>query len=315
MVHEVVQEQYLTPNEKTVLKGYKECRDECRDGIGNFKWAMSNLSAEQKYAIWALMSYVSRCWQLLELDQNAPERDEVLNRWREENSDWFEEKFRSAKLVALLDATTKFGVPKENLLEMLKAVEQWLQDRKFADVEALQKFSDRFGGAAVSSLLPILGLEHGDELNAETESAAREIGRNLTRLHLLSRFSSNLKRGRVFLPMSELEESNCKTSDLCMGKSQSGFSELVIKHAKNCEKELLHGSTQLGDLSFDGVRVMKSVLSMALRLVEKIREEPEAVLKRPIELSSGEQFKFQLKHVLGMEGGSALSHLGANEHH
>ena len=348
----------LTPNEKTVLKGYEQCREECREGLGNFKWAMGNLSTEQRYGIWALMSYVSRCWNLMSLDQ-PEKRQSVLEQWRRENMEWFQGNFYSGRLVALSDTTARFKIPNAYLIQMLTAVEHWLEEREFPTAAKMDAFADKLGGAAMSCLLAIMGQDehhhdgHRDDHSASNdhhghegqshannhsehqvsgadgvegtaarpdrglsrlEEAVRQIGKALVKTHLLTRFASNLKRGRVFLPQEELAKRHCRVAELTQGKADSGFCNLVSKVAGQCRSELLDASRQLDGLSFDGQRVLKSVLSIALRLLDKVEQEPAAILKRPIELTAGEQFKFQLKHVLGIEGGPELKHMQAVAH-
>ena len=277
--HESASDSYITPTQKTVLKGYKECRSFVRENCGEFKWAFSNLGNEQKNAVWSLLDYAGRCWQLLSLDQSSEEAESIRDHWRQENEDWFNGKYRAARLVALVDSMTKFGVSESYLVNMLEAVEQWLSQREFSNRQDFNKFAKKLGGSMVSAIVQIVEREQGSDVEF-INRCSDEIGKSITVAQLLSRFTTNLKRGRVFLPKDRIQSSGCRVSDLCMGRGGPNFEKLIVETVNEAESELLHGAEMLGDISFDGQRVLKSLLSMTMRLLEKIKSDPSAILKR-----------------------------------
>ena len=297
-------ETYLKPTEKTVLKGYQQCRDFVRENFDEFKWAFSNLSGHQKYGVWAILTFSGRCWQLLNLDQGSKEAAEIQNEWRDENRDWFNGKYRSAKLVALLDTFHKFRLDRKYLVNMLEGVEYWLSRREFKTLDELQEFARLIGGPVIQAIGQIVEYDHGDV--ESNERRAEQIGQAIAVSQMLSRTASNVKRGRVFFPTELLTEYDCRVSDLCLGRGGPGFDRMVQVIADQARSDLLEGAHLLGDLSFDGQRVMKSILSLTLRVLDVIRESPESVLERRVQFSLMEQFRFQLKHILGMEGTKEL---------
>jgi phytoene synthase len=201
---------------------------------------------------------------------------------------------------------------------MLDSVEQWLENRKFKTEEDYRQFAQRLGGSIISMLVPILGLEHDDltqDEQAAMEQGAQAIGKSITVTQLLTNFASNLKRGRVFLPEDLLNEYHCKLSEMRIGNGGDGFRNLINQLASEAHAELLAGAEKFSALSFDGQRVLKSVLSMNLKLIEKIKDDPDAILERPVELTTGEKFKFQMKHLMGTEGTPEFAHLSERSPH
>ncbi len=311
--HENQSDTYVTPTQKTLLKGYNECRSFVRENCAEFKWAFSNLSGEKRNAIWCLLDYAGRCYQLLGLDQGSDEAEKIQKGWREENEDWFNGKYRSPRLVSLLDSMTKFDVDQRYLVQMLEAVEQWLSQREFATVADFDRFANNLGGSMVNALLQIVECEPGADPE-HINHCANQIGKSIAIAQILSRFRTNLKRGRVFLPQDMIQQSGCRISDLCMGRGGPAFDKLIAGIVKDSESELLQGAELLGDVSFDGQRVLKSLLSLTMRLLEKIKSDPSAILQGPVELTTGEQFKFQLRHILGIEGKPYFTNV-ATAHH
>jgi phytoene synthase len=115
-----------------------------------------------------------------------------------------------------------FGITREHLLQILEGMQMDLQQTRYLDYPSLQRYCHLVAGVVGEISAGIFGA------SAEATLAyARSLGQSLQLVNILRDVGEDARRGRVYLPISDLQRFDVKVADLLNGRYVEGFEALM----------------------------------------------------------------------------------------
>ena len=188
----------------------------------NFSLAFQALPPDQRDAIRAVHTFsreVDDC-----VDESTDERGAraELAMWRGEIAACYEGEPTKAVARALRPHLLRFRIPRAYLEELVAGVEMDLTQLRYATFEELRRYCYR-----VASVVGLICLRiFGDE-EERGRAYAENLGVALQLTNILRDIGSDLERGRIYLPLSDLEACGYSVEALTRRERNPAFHELM----------------------------------------------------------------------------------------
>ena len=228
---------------KTIEDSYRICEEITREASTSFIRSFRYLDAMRKRSVFALYAFCRRAddivdgdWQpsfdLSHLDQKAEDRalqlvvdrqvessypqDEYVARirallWFHENLDAIEsgQEVSHPIFIALQDTFAHYPISMSNLRTLLEGMEDDLFPTQYNTFEDMRSYCYK-----VASTVGLALIEIYDYSDPNAREHAEEMGIFLQMVNVLRDIEEDLTRGRVYLPMQELERFGIQVSEL-----------------------------------------------------------------------------------------------------
>jgi phytoene synthase len=201
---------------------YTDCERLARREAGNFYHAFHVLPRPQRRAMCALYAFMRVTDDLADEPGEPAAKRRALKQWRSDLHAALAGDYRHRLHPALHDTVMRFGVPVAHLEEVINGVEMDLEPVRFADFAALYRYCYRVASAVGLACIHIWGFR-GEQARVHAEQAG--IALQLT--NILRDLPEDLARGRVYLPVEDLERFGCDPLRLRRGPDDCAFRELM----------------------------------------------------------------------------------------
>ena len=284
-------------NADAIATGYKLCGRFVKESFRDYRWLVSNLPGEQKDGIYAIVWHWITCWDLLNLESPNRLPIEVWSDVRSDVSDAFLEQCTKEELAALVNTVRKFGISKQFLFDSLDGADLWIRKQKFDDFDELVTFAYRLGGAPLAAAVPVLG-----KTKPGFEVAAIKAGQAIFLTQMLVNSVSLFKQNKVFVAQADLEDCEVLPRRIKMRQGGEEWKNLVRLYCSRIEPMFYEGGELVKFLDFDGLRSIKSLLSLNWKCFVQLRRDPELALHPESLFSKRDHFALKFKHFMGNEG-------------
>ena len=123
-------------------------------------------------------------------------------------------------MQALLPLAPGYGITAAQLGAVIDGCQMDLQQTRFLDYPALQRYCHLVAGVVGEVAANIFG-----RTQAATEQYAHQLGQAMQLTNILRDVGDDARRGRIYLPMSELKQFDVKANELLQRQSPWGYSD------------------------------------------------------------------------------------------
>jgi 15-cis-phytoene synthase len=265
---------------------YTSCRDLHRRHGRSYYLATRLLPSWKRRHVHALYGFTRYTDDIVDtggdagISQPEPERARRLSRWAGQFSAAVDGAEAPAEpiLLAVRHTIAAFGLPRADFDAFFASMRMDLHIRGYADYDALLEYME--GSAAVigTMMLPILlAPDEGPRpVPAAAVVAAREPARQLGLAFQLTNFirdvAEDLGRGRVYLPVADLERFGVRRDDLAAPSASPAVRRLVafeIERARAHYRNALPGLAVLPARSRRCIRLAHAVYAGILDRIEQ----------------------------------------------
>src|SRR6267154_215769 len=188
----------------------------------NFALAFRALPPDQRDAIRAVHAFSREVDDSVDEEPDQGKAREEIQRWRGEVAACYEGEPREPAARALRPHLVRFRIPRVYLDELLSGVEMDLTQLRYATFEELRRYCYR-----VASVVGLICLRiFGDE-EERGRVYAENLGMALQLTNILRDIGSDLARGRIYLPLSDLEACGYSEEALTRGERSAPFLQLM----------------------------------------------------------------------------------------
>ncbi len=265
---------------------YAACRDLHRIHGRSYYLATRLLPAWKRRHVHALYGFTRYTDDIVDAGgddqsaQQAPDRARQLGEWAGQFYAAIEDKRPPADpiLLAVRHTIATFGLPLADFDSFFASMRMDLHVRAYADYGALLCYMEGSAAMIGTMMLPILlAPEEGPgPLPAAAVTAAREPARQLGLAFQLTNFirdvAEDLRRGRVYLPVTDLEQFGIRRDDLAAPSASAAVRRLVafeIDRARAHYRAALPGLAVLPVRSRRCVRLAYAVYGGILDRIEQ----------------------------------------------
>jgi phytoene synthase len=190
----------------------------------NFYYSFLLLPSAKRKAIKTVYSFC----RILDdvVDKQQPDRDaqRELDFWREELDNWYQGYSTTELGESLIDAISEFDLPREPFVDLIDGMEmdlKWHSYQSFAD---LREYCYRVASAVGLICIEIFGYD-----SPRTREYAVNLGLAMQLTNILRDLKEDISRGRIYIPLEDLERFGYSEKDLRVGLYNTPFIQLM-KH-------------------------------------------------------------------------------------
>jgi phytoene synthase len=168
---------------------------------------------------------------------------------------------------ALQPYIRQFTLPRAPFEELIDGVQMDLQHARYATFEALSEYCRRVACTVGLICVEIFGYH-----NPATRSYAVNLGMALQLTNIIRDVAVDLERGRVYLPLDDLERFGCHEADLRAGRMTSAVRDLLAHECGRAREYYRRAAAELpGDdaRSLVAAEIMGAIYYEILRGIER----------------------------------------------
>lgn len=289
---------------------YKKCAEISREWFSEYRWTVGNLPRENRKYVFALTAYLARALELMNSQVSPIARREEWSGWRDEVRDGFRQKFNSPDMPAIIDTFEKFEISREFLFDIQGGVELAIRCKKLEAFDQWMQMASRIGGSIMLSMVPVLGFE-----KEGYEEAALACGDALFLTQLMDEMGNGHQNLMLYAPRNMARQCDVQLEAINPKNPGIEFSRFIRLLISRIEPRFEEGGKLIKYLSFDGKRVLRSMIAVHWQMLVKMKHFPERILQDRHQLTRKEMFHLRFKHLMGLEGRVPVIEEGTDDHH
>ena len=201
---------------------YDHCLRVAKEHAKNFYYAFRTLPAAKRRAIYAVYAFCRYCDDVADDDDlSLEEKRRLLGEIRERLHDSGREP-EDPVFVALETTTREFGIPRSYYEDVIRGVETDLVVTRFQSFDHLSEYCYLVASTVGLICIEVFGYE---------DPAAREyaidLGIAMQLTNVMRDVREDVDRGRIYLPLDEIEAFGYSQQDLMDGRNNESFRRLM----------------------------------------------------------------------------------------
>ena len=202
------------------------CQEKASSSGSSFYYSFMFLPPERRQAITALYALCREVDDVVDECHDLQVAQTKLDWWRNEVRQVFGGQPQHPVGQALKDVIQRFPLPAEQLLEIIDGMQMDLTQTRYLDWKALNLYCYR-----VASVVGLLSAEIFGYTNRQTLKYAHDLGLAFQLTNIIRDVGEDARRGRIYLPVDELQRFNVPARQILDAKHSDNFRELMAFQA------------------------------------------------------------------------------------
>ena len=198
------------------------CQHKAAASGSSFYYSFLFLPPPQRRAITALYAYCREVDDVVDEVSDPGVAAAKLAWWRDEIGRLFEGSPQHPVTRALLPHVPAYAITRERLLQVLDGMAMDLSQSRYLDFAGLRRYCHLVAGVVGELAAGIFGASQ-----PQTFEYARQLGLALQLTNILRDVGEDARRGRIYLPIDDLQRFQVKAADLLDGRYVDGFEPLM----------------------------------------------------------------------------------------
>ena len=186
----------------------------------SFYYAFLFLPARRRAAITAFYAFCREVDDVVDEISDASVAASKLQWWRGEVANAFSGQPSHPAMQALMPLTSEFSIEQSHLMAVIEGCQIDLEQTRFLDYPALKRYCHLVAGIVGEVAANIFG-----RTQPQTVQYAHQLGLAMQLTNIIRDVGDDARRGRVYLPMSELQQFEVKAHELLRRAPPWGYSE------------------------------------------------------------------------------------------
>ncbi len=202
------------------------CQEKASSSGSSFYYSFMFLPPERRQAITALYAFCREVDDVVDECHDLQVAQTKLDWWRNEVRQVYGGQPQHPVGQALKDIIQRFPLPAEQLLEIIDGMQMDLTQTRYLDWKALNLYCYR-----VASVVGLLSAEIFGYTNRQTLKYAHDLGLAFQLTNIIRDVGEDARRGRIYLPVDELQRFNVPARQILDAKHSDNFRELMAFQA------------------------------------------------------------------------------------
>ena len=198
------------------------CQQKAAASGSSFYYSFLFLPAERRQAIMALYAFCREVDDVVDECDDPTVARAKLAWWRMEVAAMYDGRASHPVTQSLAVALTRFSLPQEHLLEIIDGMEMDLDHARYATFKDLHLYCYR-----VASVVGLLAAEIFGYRDRQTLKYAHDLGLAFQLTNIIRDVGEDARRGRIYLPVEELERFHVPAADLLQSRYSDNFRALM----------------------------------------------------------------------------------------
>jgi phytoene synthase len=195
-------------------------QDKAAKSGSSFYYAFLFLPAPRRAAITAFYAFCREVDDVVDEISDPSVAATKLAWWRKETSNAFAGQPTHPVMLALMPHCATYDIRLEHLTAVIDGCQMDLEQTRFLDYPGLQRYCHLVAGVVGEVASGIFGRTHPDSIKY-----AHKLGQAMQLTNIIRDVGDDARRGRIYLPISELQQFDVKAHEILQRKSPWGYSE------------------------------------------------------------------------------------------
>ncbi|MCX8005544.1 MAG: presqualene diphosphate synthase HpnD [Burkholderiaceae bacterium] len=256
------------------------CQQRAAASGSSFYYAFLFLPPPRRRAITALYAFCREVDDAVDAVSEPSVAQAKLAWWREEVERLYAGTPQHPVTRALAPHLAPFSITRERLLQILEGMMMDLRQTRYLDYAGLQRYCHLVAGVVGELAAGIFG-----DPSPATLEYARRLGQALQLVNILRDVGEDARRGRVYLPLQDLQRFGVSVADVLAARYVPGFAPLMAFEAQRARGLFREALAALPPAERPAQRpgLIKGALYFAL--LEELEREHFRVLHQRIALT------------------------------
>lgn len=200
------------------------CQQKAAGSGSSFYYSFLFLPPERRRAITAVYAFCREVDDVVDEVGDAGAAEATLAWWRTEVAQLFSGHPTHPVSRALQPFINgEFGISEQRLSAVLDGMQLDLRQNRFLDYAALQRYAHLVAGVVGEMSAGIFGYR-----DPQTLQYAARLGLALQLINIVRDVGDDARRGRIYLPLDEMQRFNVKAADVLAARYTDGFMPLML---------------------------------------------------------------------------------------
>jgi phytoene synthase len=195
-------------------------QDKAARSGSSFYYAFLFLTPPRRAAITAFYAFCREVDDVVDETSDAGVAAAKLAWWRQEVHSAFSGRPNHPVMKALMPLTAEFDIQPAHLLAVIEGCQIDLQQTRFLDYAGLQHYCHLVAGVVGEVAANIFG-----RTEADTVQYAHRLGLAMQLTNIIRDVGDDARRGRIYLPVSELQQFDVRAQEILKRDSPWGYSD------------------------------------------------------------------------------------------
>ncbi|MDD3518649.1 MAG: presqualene diphosphate synthase HpnD [Chromatiales bacterium] len=256
------------------------CQQKAARSGSSFYYSFLFLPPEKRRAIMALYAFCREVDDVVDECAEPAVAARKLGWWREEIERTFRGQPTHPVGHALRGTLERFYLPQEYFLEIIDGMEMDLQYDSYPSFSELALYCHRVAGVVGLLAAEIFGHE-----DRQTTRYANDLGIAFQLTNILRDVGEDLRRGRVYIPLDEMERFGVSPADLGRGQTSERLRELFAFQAERARDYYRRAFEHLPEVDRYAQRSGLIMAAVYQTLLDELEAEGFRVLEGRIHLT------------------------------
>jgi phytoene synthase len=198
------------------------CQQKAAASGSSFYYSFLFLPEQRRRAITALYAYCREVDDIVDEMQDPGVAAAKLAWWRDEIDRLFAGEPQHPVTLALAPHLGPFAMPRDSLRLVLDGMAMDLEQNRYLDYATLQHYCHNVAGVVGELAAGVFGVT-----DPRTFEYARQLGLALQLTNIIRDVGEDARRGRVYLPLEDLQRHGVKVADLLATRYVDGYLPLM----------------------------------------------------------------------------------------
>ncbi len=200
-------------------------QDKAASSGSSFYYAFLFLPPQRRAAITAFYAFCREVDDVVDEVSDPGVAATKLAWWRSEVLAAFDGQPHHPVMRALMPHAAPFAIRAEQLLQIIEGCEMDLRQNRYLDEAALLRYCHLVAGVVGEVSASIFGAEPGRPVSDATIRYAHLLGRAFQLTNIIRDVGDDARRGRIYLPVAELQRFDVKAAELLKTSAPYGYSD------------------------------------------------------------------------------------------
>lgn len=270
------------------------CQEKAAKSGSSFYYAFLFLPPERRQAITALYAFCREVDDVVDECTDASIARIKLAWWRTQIDVMFEGKPDHPVTQALAPHLKAFDMTQARLLAIIDGMEMDLDQTRYLDWPGLEKYCWHVAGVVGELSAGIFGYQ-----DPATLKYASKLGIAFQLTNIIRDVGDDARRGRIYLPISDMQQFNVRAADVLNSQYSDNFSALMAFEAQRARSLYREAIDALPDGDRRAQRPGLMMAAIYFALLGEIEHEKWQVLDQRISLTPLRKFWLAWKNFVG----------------
>ncbi|QDX81011.1 squalene synthase HpnD [Denitratisoma sp. DHT3] len=256
------------------------CQQRAAASGSSFYYSFLFLDPPRRQAITALYAFCREVDDLVDECVDPHLAAAKLAWWRTEVAALYAGNPTHPVTRSLSAALRHYALPQEHLLEIVDGMEMDLEQARYPDFKSLHLYCYR-----VASVVGLLAAEIFGYQDRRTLKYAHDLGLALQLTNIIRDVGEDARRGRIYLPVEDLQRFDVPAADLLQGRYSENFKALMAFQAERAQEYFDRALAELPRIDRRAQRAGLIMASIYRTLLDEIARDGFLVLDRRTSLT------------------------------